>query len=60
MRLSDLMRSIFHHDVPPSPPSERPQPTRAEIRFAQAERDALIRDARALDVDVDFQRTVRS
>jgi hypothetical protein len=57
MTLTEIVASIVARLAPPPPPPERAMSSPEDIRWAQMERDALVRRARALDVEVDLERS---
>lgn len=62
-----FLRDLFHINGAPSGPPVLPQadyavpvlPAEADLRWARRESAAIVRRARALDIDVDIEQAVR-
>ena len=53
MNVGDLLKAIFHTEIPPSP-INRSLPDETEIRWAKSKTEANKRRARELQLDIDF------
>lgn len=53
MNVEDLLRAIFHQDIPPSPINNN-LPDESEVRWAKSKTEANRRRARELQLDIDF------
>lgn len=67
MKVAELLRGLFSRaERPPPPPAPArpadvgPPPVRDdELRWARREAEAIIRRARALEIELDLERSIR-